>query len=484
MRNRVVTAAERNGLLDALLVVKDAVLIDTVNGKPVRVARADLDSVSRRIAHQWATRAAADGAHGMQLDALGDLYALAGEPDAAQRTFDQRLADRTLTPKERLYTLELIISLFTWVTFPDTGGAEAPLLDRALPYVHTLDTLSTAPNTSRLDAHWQVGYAELLLGKRAAGIAEFRRTLDIAERVSWWERGSYIRQLRDIVWRVGQLAYKDSSYRSLADSVYHRVRWFMQAGPSDLAYERAMLANGARDSAITENAKARVQMIDDVVQTLSLLGKPSPAIVATHWYGATAPAPHADDASPGARKIAVGDGNVHVIEFGGMDCPACLIYLKEVMIPIRKQFGSQVDMWYLADAEQRWGATECTPDEAAEHVRKFYQGRHKITDFPIGVWAPVIDDSTTDPGAKLMREDPSRKALKIGSIPVVVVVDADGIVRSRGGMDIKQMRQFLSELLAEAKQSKQVKQAKVQSSETTIRTSQILTQPSTVVVRH
>jgi len=453
MRNRVVTAAERSGLIDALMGTQTAILIDTVDGRPVRVALADFDSVGRRIARQWAEKAVAAQPRGIQLDAVGDLYALGKQPDAAQRVFDQRLADRTLTPKERLYTLELAISSFALVNLPDTGGAEAPELKRALPYVHTLDTLSTAPNTSRFDAHWQLGYAYLLTGQRPAGVAEFRRALDIGERISWWERGYYMQQFRDIVWRTGQLAYKDSSYRRLADSVFHRVRGLMQAGPADLAYERAMLANGARDSMITTNSVQRVQAIDMLVKTLALLGKPSPDIIATHWYVSPAPALRADEATPGARKIALGDGKVHVIEFGGMDCPACLIYLKQVMVPIYKQFGSQVDMWYFADAEQRWGATECTPDEAAEHVRKFYQGRHKITNFPIGVWSPVVDDSTTDPGAKLMRADPSRKALNISTVPVVVVVDADGIIRSRGGMDIKQMRQFLSELLAEAKRA-------------------------------
>jgi thiol-disulfide isomerase/thioredoxin len=179
------------------------------------------------------------------------------------------------------------------------------------------------------------------------------------------------------------------------------------------------------------------------------VGRAAHPAVATHWYNASPPT-ISSSAAPGARQLPNGDGKIRVLEFGGLGCSDCLAALP-IMQKIREQF-SDVDVWYLSQSEQRWGATEATPDEAAEHIYKYYVVHHK-SKVPMGVWAPPADDTTREPGAKLQRLHPTFEAYQIGGIPVFVVIDGRGNVRRimNAGPQLQEtLVETITYLLAEA----------------------------------
>jgi hypothetical protein len=126
------------------------------------------------------------------------------------------------------------------------------------------------------------------------------------------------------------------------------------------------------------------------------------------------------------------------------------------MQKIRDQFRADIDVWYMSQSEQRWGAKECTPDESAEHIKKYYVDHHK-SQVPMGVWAPPVDDTTSEPGAVLARKHPTFEGYRISGVPVFVVVDGQGRVRRIIHGVMPQLKENISSLvtylLAEAKRS-------------------------------
>jgi thiol-disulfide isomerase/thioredoxin len=185
-----------------------------------------------------------------------------------------------------------------------------------------------------------------------------------------------------------------------------------------------------------------------------MLGQPAPTAVATHWYNAPAPVTPSD-AAPGARQIVYGDGKIRVFEFGGVSCSSCLAVMP-IMQKVAERFRPAVDVWYMSLSEQRWGAQDCTPDESAEHIRKYYVEHHK-SKVPMAVWAPPVDDTTRARGAVLQRPNPTFEAYRIEAVPVFAVVDGAGRLRRfivGGGSKLENdLVSILTFLIAEAKRN-------------------------------
>jgi len=416
-------------------------LVDTVDGKPVRVGKSDRNTFVRARAGRWITQLAASPLSGIQLDAAGELSVIAGKGQFARAAFNKRLETRELSLEDRMYTLQHAVQVFA-------QGDDSASMRIAHEYMQRLDALPAEANAAKYVAHYLLAQAYYDVGNSPASVAELRKTLLIAAKIPYAELALGVgnHSVDDLLQLFAEVASGDSHLRTTIDSVGQCVLGMVQASP-------AMIANDkTRSHRYTEVSEGWVKDIRLRIEQNSMLGTSAPPAIATHWYNAAAPL-LASNTAPGARQIPTADGRIRVFEFGGLGCEGCLHAIPK-MERLRAYFAGAVDFWYMTDSPQRWGAQDCTPDESAEHMRNYYVAQHKVT-LPMGVWAPPVDDSASVPDAVVQRSHPTFEAYHIQAIPVFVVVDGLGHIRRIARGDGRNLEQILKKtvtyLLAEAK---------------------------------
>jgi len=410
-----------------------------------RVDKADVESALKRRAQYWVAQFEHTSSIGVQQDAMAELYLAAGDVAHAQRTFDARIATPGITLADRSYTLLRAVQLLA-------DAHDTVRIRLALSYQRQLDALPAAANVAKYKGRVMLGQAYYNVGDGSSAVSHLLSALALIHDIPFEQREevmSSTTRATNALTMITEIWSADSTMHTRTDSLGAYLLAQFKATPEQLARDKDLHMSagyGIRTSYWTE-------AVNQILARNAYVGRPAPPAVATHWYNAAAPVtPNAS--APGAKQVNSGDGVIRVFEFGGLGCSACLEKLP-IMERIRARFNGAVGVWYMAKAEQRWGATDCTPDESAEHIRKYYVVHHNVT-LPIGVWAPPVDDSTTEPGALLARKHPTFDAYKIEGIPVFVVVDGHGIVRKfplSGERFEEDLTSFLRYLLAEAQRN-------------------------------
>ncbi len=446
IESRWVTAGERIGLLRIWQSDAAPVLGTSASGTKRRVPGSEVRGELRRRAQEWAASLAAAPGAGIQLDAAGELFISAGDITSAQAVFGKRLATPGLSLADSAYTLELAVGLFS------RGGrasGDTARLVIAKQYLKQLDALPTSISVAKFKGHMSLAYTHYFRGDGAAAVAEALDALNVVKEVGFAERYDMMvagdgRAVPHALTMLGEIWSVDTTHRSILDSVGKHMLSLAKASPEQLANDTKRKTYAWASGRWTEDVQNAMAMN-------GLVGKPAPPLIGTHWYNTETP-PISSDAAPNARALPAGDGVIRVVELGGLGCAACLSALP-VMERVRDRFQDQpVSVWYLSQSDQRWGATDCKPDECAEHIYKYYVKHHGTT-LQLGVWSPPIDDSTREVGAVLARENPNFLGYHIDGIPVFVVVDGQGRVRRmiRGGGPTleRTLTQVVTYLLAE-----------------------------------
>jgi len=443
--HRIGTPGEYLGLYSTLT-VGVGVVADTADGVPRLVSDTGAKTVLKRRLTRWIDETTSmPSVTGLQLDAAGQLYAVAGQNDKARHAFDTRLATPSLSLADKAYTLFTAIAAFA-------DGDDSTRMGIALDYLKRLDALDVSQRPTKFKGYVQIALAYEDAGRGMLGLPYLLHAFPMLSAMTFEER-SELKYTPDQIdarlafVKLAEIVGGDPSKRHVIDSIGAYILPLMKAGPELLARDKGMQypMYAQMSQFMTERFQSEIQLQANV-------GRQAPPSIATHWYNAPAPSTPSD-AAPQAHQLDKKEGIIRVLELGGLGCEGCLHMLPK-MERLRTQFPQGVEFWYLSDSRQRWGATESTPDESAEHIRKYYVVRHHVT-LPMGVWAPPVDDSVSDPGVLVARAHPTFQAYGIVGIPVFVVIDGHGIVRRMlyGGSQTERIiATVVTHLLAESRQ--------------------------------
>jgi hypothetical protein len=413
-----VTPADRFGQLNLI-----RTSIDTINGAPQAVAKDDVARANAELAHRWLAQLGPTPVSGLQLDDAGELQLMAGADTAARRAFHRRLATPVLSHADSLYTLSTAVRVFAAGAVPDSTRAR---MQDALAFLARLDTMaiktpqSASARRARYVAHLRIAQAYADAGSTERAVAQLMQTLSLNAGLSFEDvnalrllgpQGGYI--------MLVQLIGADLSKRRLIDSIGTAILSLMHAPADNLTLDQSAGAEYAYSAA------SMTAFMKQNIATFAYVGRRAAPVIGTHWYNAPAPA-RAYPAVANARQLPIGNGKIFVLEFGNMGCPGCLDKLP-MMQRLKSRF-NDVEFWYVADAPQRWGATDLTPDQSGDLLRKYYVVHHKVS-LPMAVWAGPVTDSVSAPGQVFALLSPTVTAYNPTGNPFFVVVDGTGIVR-------------------------------------------------------
>jgi hypothetical protein len=411
---RVATAAEdARGL-------KLYTQIGLLDSTGARIPATQLDSVVVERAKHWIVSLQKNPVTGIQLDPLGRLALATGQDVLAQQQFDTRLATPRLSVGDRTYTLLLAATLFGQdVTHPTR-------MRLALRYLALLDALPVEATGAKYSAHATFARRYYLVGDGAQVRMHSHTALALIPvmpflRRPWLDVGVTFLQLANVLSGL-------PDGRARIDSIGKWLMAYTQASPAQLAEDR--------DSTYYWYGRSYVRLLTAALHITDYLGRRAPPIQGQYWWNTTDQIPAAAGTSvnlPGTavtKSKALNDGKIRMFEIGDHGCGAC-----QAALPLFDRMGqsapSNVETWYVTYSTDVWGATKCTPDETAAHLKRYYLERKQLK-LKIALWiGPRIAD---EDGGTLREENPMKKALASMSVPTFVMTDGNGIVRhiSRG----------------------------------------------------
>jgi thiol-disulfide isomerase/thioredoxin len=380
-----------------------------------RIPQNQFDSTLTSRAKQWIIALQSRPVTGIQLDPLGRIAIASGQDALARQQFEARLATRGLSVDDRAYTLSLATHLFG-------RDAKNPARMRtALAYLAALDRLPARVIPAKFYAHVAIAQSYYVVGD---GL-QVRTHLSTAfagvpaipfERRNWRSIGDAFLLLANVLSGL-------PDGRVQIDSIGGWLHSYTQAPP-------ALLAND-NDSVYYWNSRANAREFQEILQQTNYLGRSAPAIQAQYWWNTShfttdslsINARNGQSTSTGVK--ALNDGKIRVMEYGNYGCGACQAALPRID-QMRKTFPGNVEMWYVTFASDVWGAVRCTPDDVAQHLKRYYL-EVKQLGLPIALWIgprqPDID------GGTLNQENPLFTALSIRAYPTFVITDGKGLVR-------------------------------------------------------
>jgi thiol-disulfide isomerase/thioredoxin len=356
-------------------------------GKPVNT-RALLDqrtAKTKECAAQFniATTSGAD------LTALSALYAAVGMDSLAAVAIVKRLADRSLTERDRADALVTRIGTL--------AKSDTLLVVRAEPYMKQLDAMSDAVRMQKLSAHQNLN-----------GVYRY---LDVNDR---------IRQHSLAIIALGKHIKAASATDRSPDAVnsYVLLGAYANLGEvySDFGHvdSTMMILNQARiDHPEIPDSEAN-QILGDERARYSLVGKPAMTLAAGHWLNA-----------PAETKTMDPTGKVTVMEFTAHWCVPCRNSYPS-MVEMADHFGKLGVQFIFATEFYGYIGARQNLDAAAEFDgdREYFVGEHGIH-FPVAI---ADAPPPYQPGKPFVQE-PNSDHYKVGGIPQTVIIDRNGIIR-------------------------------------------------------
>lgn len=425
--DQVVTAAEETRGLQLYSVV------GLMNGRQ-RIPRDQFDTAIREHASNWVASLQRKPVRGIQLDPMGTLFIAAGQDELAKRQFAARLGVRDLSVADRAYTLLLAISAF------GAKASDTARMQTALTYLQRLDALPASEVGIQFLGHVRIARAYYMNGDGSHVVSHLTKAFSLVPTIPFEQR------------RWGWDGGISESFVLLADVLSGRTNGRTQIdsiGAWLLTHAHASPALIAKDSVYITMSRGNTRVFKTTLQLVSHLGRQAPAITAHYWWNTTPPVPANSNHSAATSKM-LNDGIIRVMMYGHFGCQGCLATLPK-FDHMRETTPSTIEMWYVTMGDGYWGATPCTPDEEAQHLRHYYTIRKKYK-LLIALWVggriTDIDGGTGQEGS------PSFAAYPIQGFPWFIVTDGRGIVRHISfGFSETLLKNVVTYLVAESEQS-------------------------------
>jgi thiol-disulfide isomerase/thioredoxin len=396
-----------------------------------RISNEHIDDAVEQRAQQWVVSLQTNPVRGLQLDPMGEVAVAAGQDALAQRQFAARLATPGLSVDDRGYTLLLAINAF------GAKASNSARMNTALGYLRQLDALPARVVTNQFRARVRIAEAYYDAGDGARVIVHLTHAFSLVPTMSF-ERRNWL-EFRRAFLILADVWSGQPNGRQQIDSMTTWLHPYTNASPALVA----------KDSSYYWTSRYAEREYRLLVQMTSFLGRPAPSITAHYWVNTVRPV--SSDSVFGAVTKSLDDGKIRIMEYGHYGCAGCRLALPK-MERIRKRMPNNVEVWFVADEGDLWGATRCTPDEMAKHLTRYYVDR-KGYGLPIALW---MGPREADPdGGSLIRESPMSAAYQFVGVPTFIVTDGQGLVRHiQFGFSEPILMRSVQYLLAEAERSR------------------------------
>jgi len=339
------------------------------------------------------------------------------ERDAdAEQSIAAFLAAPDVTIRDTLLAWRVAVGLFTGTMHGAKPRPERMAIGRR--YLQRLEAMPIAVAGAQLfnarffmmDAFIRAGETDSAIASGLRNFAMVSQMPDFEQRIrSAGSSGVYLFKLcQALVGRPGGLARVDSLLTALHQTFIV---------PPALA---------ARDTAMIRLAQMEKDWFMEPEARIRMIGRPAPALVATHWFNQTPPS-KPSTAAPNARELSLDDGTIRIIGFGWFGCPACAATMAKLQND-QQLLPKGVKLMYYEWTQGNWGSDFVEPEEEVGHLKHYWIERKHYT-FPIAIWAGPKD--STQGGGLLPRESPTKATLKITEGPTFIVVDGHGVIRYR-----------------------------------------------------
>jgi hypothetical protein len=370
-----------------------------------RYPKDSLRNAAEQRARAWFTALQQTPVKGMQMDAYGLLAVSARQDEAAQRQIAARLATPGLSLADRAHTLQLAVSSFASVDYPE----RLPLAER---YLKQLDALGSDVALQRMNARKPLIDVYYQLG-RGDDVARLGMQLfALLDRVPFEWR-------EDAVYYPG-IGYQ---YAALIDALSGKP----QGRDTIRALNRWLLANAvapreyvARDSFflyIAEQYRGEMRVKVEMSERVGEQGTP---LVANYWANR---GPTHD-----SQTVAVNDGKIRVIEIGSWGCPGCI-----AAVPGLERLHHRypaVEFNFMTWGEGTWGNRSVPPEVEAERLAEHFTKKLGAT-FPIGIAMASRRVATEDGGVARTISTPTWQADNYPQPckPTFYILDGHGKIR-------------------------------------------------------
>jgi len=375
-----------------------------------RVPDALIDSALQARAKGWAASLSAAPTKGIQLDAKGEVEVAAGNDAVAREQFANRLATPGLSVDDRAFTLLTAVQAF------GMSAANTARMRVAYEYVAQLDALPQSPSVAAIQfrAHQILAIVYYNAGNAAQSSAELRKAFADVPATPFLGRND---RIADPFWRYADIVSGMPDGRAQIDSMANYLLAQLQAPP-------ALLATNPGYQGVAMYMTNRFKKL--LVLT-NHLGRQAPPIAAQFWFNTPRPStkapPEAGDSA--VRLKTLDDGKIRVIEIGDSHCGACMAALPK-LDSLSRTLPRNVEVWFIPQEADEWGADPCAREVCAEHWRNNYVEFKKFT-LPIALWIGLREPNP-DGGTRPI-ESPTWRALQIETRPTMLVTDGRGRVR-------------------------------------------------------
>jgi len=374
-----------------------------------------LDSMIVQRAKGWAETLRASPVQGIQLDPTGRLFVVAGQDAEAKRQFATRLASPGLSLEDRAYTILLAIGAFT------DKPQDTTRLSTAQGYLAQIDALpSKQVALAQFTGHVAVANAYYILGNTGVVTTQLSKAFSVVPDIPFAQR----------TWDMAMMGSVGQAFVTFADvlSAQPQGRATVDSvGKWLLQYTKApqeVRARDTQDSLAVRLQEFQTITFTNVLKLVAYLGRPAPPIVANYWFNMQTPATTVADV-PGAASLSLDDGNIHIVEFGKHGCTGCVVALPK-LAALQQSLPKPVSIIYVTLGGDSWGATPCTPEEAASHFKHYYTVQ-KDVHLPIALWIGTRQNDAD--GGTIETGSPTFGAYHIDGTPWFFVTDRKGIVR-------------------------------------------------------
>jgi hypothetical protein len=366
-----------------------------------RADKVPQDSLLRVVSDSaliWATRLSATPVRGIHLDAAGRLSTAARKDDVAKRQIAERLSTPGLSLEDKAFTYLNAVRTFSSPDYPQRHpDAEA--------YLKALDAMGKEAAVQQVQARTVLISTYFMLGRSDDIVRLGLRVVDLVAMIPFIDRDAVFDNLLFYGELAAALSGKPDA-RATIDAVNAKLRAATVLSPEDAAI----------DTAYAKLALRYKVRLEPQIEANALVGTQGKPLSAQYWLNR----PTSDSAT-----IAVDDGKIRIIEFGGYACPGCLSGLYGLQRI--KQAVPDVEIAMMTATFGSWGNRNVTPAVECEQLKRHFLDYMKVT-IPIGIWQSRFVENE-DGGFAPQDHGPNFKHYPLLSKPTTWLVDGNGRIR-------------------------------------------------------
>jgi hypothetical protein len=363
-----------------------------------KIPRDSMLRVASDSAAIWATRLSATSVRGMHIDAAGQLSVVARHDAIANRQVAKRLSTSNLSFDDKAFTYLTAVRTRSSPDYPER-------LHDAERYLKALDAMGKEAAAQQAEARTALISTYYMLGRSDDIVRLGLQVADLAAKIPFADRGVVFDDLLFYGELVAALSGKPGG-RAKIDTLNAKLRAAAVPSPADVAIDAEYVKTGSR----------YLYRIKRQIEANSLIGALGQPLTAQYWLNR----PTSDSAT-----IAVNDGKIRIVEFGGYSCAGCLEGLYGLQRI--KQAVPEVDISMMTATSGSWGNRNVTPEFECAQLKQHFIDYMKVT-VPIGVWQSQFVKNEDDGFAP---EDmgPNFKHYPLVSKPTTWLIDGNGRVR-------------------------------------------------------